>query len=48
MKAIMLGPFCPREVFTATGWRYRNRAMVTGLVGFVAFASWAYLHVFNR
>jgi sorbitol-specific phosphotransferase system component IIA len=23
-KAILLGPFCPREAFTDTGWRYHR------------------------
>ncbi len=40
-KAILLGPFCPREAFTDTGWRYHRWGVAAALVGLVLFTLWS-------
>jgi hypothetical protein len=44
-RAVMLGPFCPREVFTERGWRHRNVAVLASIVAFVSFAVWGIVNL---
>ena len=41
-KAILLGPFAPREAFTDTGRRYHRRGVAAAVVGLVLFSLWAF------
>src|SRR5205823_2664963 len=48
LKAVMLGPFCPRETFTDAGWRYRNRALWAAGIAFASFVAWTVVYLRNR
>ena len=41
-KAVLLGPFAPREAFTDRGWRYHRWGVAAALVGLVLFTMWAF------
>ena len=41
-RAIMLGPFCPKDAFTETGWRYHRWGVTAAITGFVLFAVWGF------
>jgi hypothetical protein len=48
IRAVMLGPFCPREVFTPAGWRHRNRAAWATGIALAAFTAWTLLYLRER
>jgi hypothetical protein len=40
LRLFFLGVMAPDDLFTPVGLRHRNRAIVTGLVGFGCFLVW--------
>jgi hypothetical protein len=42
-KAVFMGRFCPREVFTEDGWRYRRRGMWAANTAIILLLVWALL-----
>jgi hypothetical protein len=42
-KAVFMGRFCPQEVFTEDGWRYRRRGMWAANTALVLLLVWAFL-----
>jgi len=47
-KAILLGPFCPREAFTDIGWRYHRWGVAAAFLGLVLFTLWALTFVLHH
>ena len=41
-RAILLGPFCPKDAFTETGWRYHRWGFTAGIVALGLFTLWAF------